>query len=130
VLRFFDLEFVWILVVGTWNLFRWVARLLGGWVAPMLKNKWPRGLFMFLSVKVITIFTQQAKRKQALLESNLPGIVCSTGMVKEVAVIYFNLFLFITFQEYMPSKNSFMSSSNKRTSSYQQCKCLHFSDQL
>jgi len=29
-------------------------------------------------------FKQQAKQKQALLESNLPGITCSTGMVKRV----------------------------------------------
>ena len=34
-----------------------------------------------MMVRVILQLT--GKRKQALLESNLPGISCSTGMVKE-----------------------------------------------
>jgi hypothetical protein len=41
--------------------------------------------FSILGHKTIFLlinFERQAKRKQALLESNLPGISCPTGMVK------------------------------------------------
>jgi hypothetical protein len=37
----------------------------------------------FLNTMAGVILQLTGKRKQALLESNLPGISCSTGMVKE-----------------------------------------------
>jgi hypothetical protein len=39
-------------------------------------------IFLHFVLIIVSKFKQQAKQKQALLESNLPGIVCSTGMVK------------------------------------------------
>jgi hypothetical protein len=54
----------------------------------------------------VSKFKIQAKRKQALLESNLPGITCSTGMVKGVGGSSAPYFL-ESFQEFMPAQNSF-----------------------
>jgi len=48
----------------------------------MLKNNARLEHSFIFSVNRALTWTQQAKRKQALLESNLPGLTCSTGMVK------------------------------------------------
>jgi len=44
---------------------------------------WKHSVKEFFICEGQTKFTPTGKRKQALLESNLPGISCSTGMVKE-----------------------------------------------
>jgi hypothetical protein len=65
----------------------------------MLKSKQNKRTISFFDSVVLSIFNRQAKRKRALLESNLPGITCPTGMVKgaEFSALF-------SFQEFIPSK--------------------------
>jgi len=75
--------------------------------ASMLKNKqFVRTILNFNFKQPLTVvkFVQQAKQKQALLESILSGITCSTGMVKRLELKLQSLFFIDTFQESIPKK--------------------------